>query len=809
MKLRNLIPLFLLCGGVGLPFHCVAGVGVTPFIQTEISNSDLSIKKKELNEFRKKYKLTAPKANPNEVEAALMQIQIYQLERVNATTVTGTSFLKKDKITLQQGRDLAKTVHALAFAALRDGGEAKKSLYLFLDYLFSENIIESIPKYKYSNYNDVRKVPADFLSALPVCDDLRKGRLIMAVKNLLEADQLYLSAEEIRQRVNSDYIYNVTPHLFICAVHNPDEEQAVKDLSAFSHFLSACTQYSSSGYDVLKPDGTGFHHNTHYNGYMYSYKTWVEYMGRLKGTSFRIEKDAYERMKKAVISVYLMAVRSGSDKQRYFANSMAGRHPFTGLDVNFSKELFKTLIEIGGDVLGVPYDKELASYYNYFYKTRQYADAPELDADGFYQFNYSPAGVYRHGDWIAVMRCPTTNFWGGELYSKTNRFGRYQSHGTLEILYEGGLAKCGYPENKEKKGAGWDWNMMPGSTTVHYTDWKEMMPNKNDADRFDQKSATTNFAGALAWKDCGLFAAAFDQDDRWGSRRFEPTNLTFCKSVFAIDGMLFDMGTGISAKGSYPDEWFTATNLFQSIISKDNKSLVVNGKEMKMGQGIIIDTQKPAWLVTPATTGYFIPKGHDKLVIKYEEQNTPSSAGMDAEFGKEVAAKAYLYHGVKPEKKDYQFMVVPATSPEKMEELAKKQEKGELFKVLVAQDSIHVVKHIPSASTAYALFAPATNLSCGVVCASETELLLMERLDKTGKNLNLALCNPNLRPETIGKNNWRPTPTQAVVELKGNWAMKAGNQDQRISLEKNSRGNTVLRTVLSEGSPVYVSLVNQ
>lgn len=809
MKLRNLIPLFLLCGGVGLPFHCVAGVGVTPFIQTEISNSDLSIKKKELNEFRKKYKLTAPRANPNEVEAALMQIQIYQLERVNATTVTGTSFLKKDKITLQQGRDLAKTVHALAFAALRDGGEAKKSLYLFLDYLFSENIIESIPKYKYSNYNDVRKVPADFLSALPVCDDLRKGRLIMAVKNLLEADQLYLSAEEIRQRVNSDYIYNVTPHLFICAVHNPDEEQAVKDLSAFSHFLSACTQYSSSGYDVLKPDGTGFHHNTHYNGYMYSYKTWVEYMGRLKGTSFRIEKDAYERMKKAVISVYLMAVRSGSDKQRYFANSMAGRHPFTGLDVNFSKELFKTLIEIGGDVLGVPYDKELASYYNYFYKTRQYADAPKLDADGFYQFNYSPAGVYRHGDWIAVMRCPTTNFWGGELYSKTNRFGRYQSHGTLEILYEGGLAKCGYPENKEKKGAGWDWNMMPGSTTVHYTDWKEMMPNKNDTDRFDQKSTTTNFAGALAWKDCGLFAAAFDQDDRWGSRRFEPTNLTFCKSVFAIDGMLFDIGTGISAKGSYPDEWFTATNLFQSIISKDNKSLVVNGKEMKMGQEIIIDTQKSAWLVTPATTGYFIPKGHDKLVIKYEEQSTPSSVGMDAEFGKEVAAKAYLYHGVKPEKKDYQFMVVPATSSGKMEELAKKQEKGELFKVLVAQDSIHVVKHIPSASTAYALFAPATNLSCGVVCASETELLLMERLDKAGKNLNLALCNPNLRPETIGKNNWKPTPTQAVVELKGNWTMKAGSQDQRISLEKNSRGNTVLRTVLSEGSPVYVSLVNQ
>ena len=139
--------------------------------------------------------------------------------------------------------------------------------------------------------------------------------------------------------------------------------------------------------------------------------------------------------------------------------------------------------------------------------------------------------------------------------------------------------------------------MMPGSTTVHYTDWKEMMPNKNDTDRFDQKSATTNFAGALSWKDCGIFASAFDQDDRWGSRRFEPTNLSFCKSVFAIDGMLFSLGTDISAKGTYPDEWVTATNLFQSIISKDCKQLIVDGKEIEKGKELVIDSQAPAWMV--------------------------------------------------------------------------------------------------------------------------------------------------------------------------------------------------------------------
>ena len=98
-----------------------------------------------------------------------------------------------------------------------------------------------MPKYKYSNYNDVRRVPADFLSALSVCDDVRKSRLIAAVWNLLEADRLYLSAEELKLKVNSDYIYNVLPHLFICAV-----QMCIRDRS-----LTIQTKGVDSGvYDV-------------------------------------------------------------------------------------------------------------------------------------------------------------------------------------------------------------------------------------------------------------------------------------------------------------------------------------------------------------------------------------------------------------------------------------------------------------------------------------------------------------------------------------------------------------------------------
>lgn len=107
------------------------------------------------------------------------------------------------------------------------------------------------------------------------------------------------------------------------------------------------------------------------------------------------------------------------------------------------------------------------------------------------------------------------------------------------------------------------------------------------------------------WPFCGLL---FDQDDRWGSRRFEPTNLSFCKSVFAVDGMLYSLGTDIEAKGDYSDEWITATNLFQSIVSKESGDMTVNGQIMKAGKEQIIEPQVAAWMVTPTTIRVFCPE---------------------------------------------------------------------------------------------------------------------------------------------------------------------------------------------------------
>lgn len=804
MNLTRNLCLFFLCGFCTPTIYAAGNRIIEEAMPQTVNQHVDEVKLHELQEFRKKYKLANPKASENELKSTQMAVKMLMLQRTGDYTATGAD-LWGEKVTSQHLRDVAKTVRVLSYGALKNGKSGKEDLDLYLDYLFTHNFFLRMPKLVYSNYSDVRKIPTDLMSAIPVCDEVRKAKVIAAVQKLLEVDVIRQGDKAILNWISSDYIFNIVPYVFNLALANSNDQQAVQDLQLLSGFLRVCTRYNAGNKDILKPDGTGFHHNAHYNGYMYSYKTWVEYFYRFKGTSFRIDPKSYERLKKAVVTIYMTAVCADGDKNRIYANSMAGRHPFYNIEVPFTQKLFEQLIEIGGDVTGTDIDKGLAAYYNYFFKTDKYA-VPVVDANGFYQYNYSSAGVYRQPGWVAVMKSPTAMLWGSEIYAKTNRFGRYQSHGTLEVLYDGGLVPTGYPANNENKGAGWDWNMMPGSTTVHYTDWTEMTPNKNDADRFDQKARTSNFAGAVSMKDYGLFATAFDQDDRWGSQRFTSTNLTFCKSVLAIDGMLFSIGNGISAKGDYADNMITATNIFQSVISKQYNKLTVNGQELVKGKRQTFAPSEPVMMINPVSTGFFIPAGHDEITVVYDEQETPSSVGLAGKPAKEVVAKAYMNHGVKPENKSYSFMVVPAADEAKMKNVAERQIKGELFSVVEMQDSLHIIKYSPKNVLAYSFFTSAKGLTAGEVVASATELLLIEQKDTEG-NLSLGMANPNLRPKMLDKKNWKEIPTPAFIELKGIWQLSENVPG--VFLKTMENGNTEVSCLLRNGLPVYMKLTKQ
>lgn len=62
---------------------------------------------------------------------------------------------------------------------------------------------------------------------------------------------------------------------------------------------------------------------------------------------------------------------------------------------------------------------------------------------------------------MVTLKGYTTDVWGSEIYRKDNRYGRYQSYGSVQIMGYPSRLASGYDEN------GWDWNRLPGTTTIH------------------------------------------------------------------------------------------------------------------------------------------------------------------------------------------------------------------------------------------------------------------------------------------------------------------------------------------------------
>jgi hypothetical protein len=694
----------------------------------------------------------------------------------------------------------------LAAAALNNVSDMQAVFSKYLDHVLDQGLSEGCNLiFESSDYTNPRAIVPLVLNLIPACSDAQKAEVIKLARWLAFYGAMYEPAGSYLSNINSDIMYLHGSYIQLAAMYYPDNAIAVRELKAVKRFLERYTESVPGGNDMLKPDGTGFHHNAHYNNYMYAYQPLLDCMYLFRGTEFRVSTDAYLRFRKAVLAVYTMATLSTGDS-RFFANTLCGRNPFeAGIILRFSKDKLEKLITVGGDCLGTVIDEELAAAYNYFYQSTKYA-VPQNIYEGFYQFNYGSLGIFRHDNWVATMHAPTAKLWGSEIYSGANRFGRYQSHGALEITY-GGAAQTasGYPSGTSN-GGGWDWNVIPGTTTVHYTSWQEMMPNRNTTQRFDQYAKTKNFAGALSSGDCGVFACDFDQIDTWGSQQFTPTNLVFKKSMFAFDKLIISLGSDISSSGSYGSDMITATNLFQSIVpASGGGSLILNGNTLAKPYRQVISGSGNNWLITPQGTGYYIPQGNDDFELVYDSQKTPKQDGSDYAnpTTTATAAKAYIKHGVKPSSKNYCFVVAPSTTSEQMASLAGQigGSGGDLFTVHAQSSTLHALTYKPSNTTAYAFFASMSDVPFGIVRSVTIPLLLIDKPEASTGRHYFSVCNPDLKPQSNSAYGWMSQPSTATLTLDGEWLPVAAVDG--VSFSGVSNGKTQVAVSLSEGLPVY------
>lgn len=244
-----------------------------------------------------------------------------------------------------------------------------------------------------------------------------------------------------------------------------DERERVRALKGLSRWVSSSLQYTPGTIGGIKVDGTTFHHGGFYPAYTTGVLATVgQFISLTNNTVYEPTEDARQVLKSAFI-----AMRNYSNKYEW-GIGISGRHPFGGSMKADDVAAFAHLA-LSGDLSGEgnAFDHHLAADYlrlcekdtpeARYFKAQGITPAPA--PQGFFVYNYGAAGIFRRNDWMVTLKGYTTDVWGSEIYRKDNRYGRYQSYGSVQIMGYPSRLASGYDEN------GWDWNRLPGTTTIH------------------------------------------------------------------------------------------------------------------------------------------------------------------------------------------------------------------------------------------------------------------------------------------------------------------------------------------------------
>lgn len=578
----------------------------------------------------------------------------------------------------------------------------------------------------------------------------------------------------LREPINTDWLgmssINTLYYTFF-ACDDPGKQVAL--LRAWRDYMKFSTQFSYSGEENLKPDGSIYHHEGHYPA-RYASIAWSSLIDQyylMRGTSFSIEEETYERIRAVVTAVGRSAT---GNSLPWSISGRSGEPERIGEWVRMPIDNFKMLAELGGAFCDGDHDPRVAAMANRLFPSqRMFGEAPEVPPSGFWQCNYVPAGFFRRGNWMIYFRGMTDHLWSTEAYQRGlghNVYGFYQGHGSLETWYAGTAEENGY------RMGGWDYNLFSGTTALRYDSPEELHIN------------TLKFDGNLRQKNpfCGALAFGSGEDDYFDTRgqygifamdfqSQRDTSFTFRKSVFCLnDDYVVTLGDQIS---SADDSRPLITTLFQRLmLTGEEPPLLIDGREV---DGKMRRSSRGVWLLDPQQTGYWVRAGNLRLAS--EEQTYP--IGWEDENSKKPdtapAAWAYLDHGKAPENASYEYAIVPGTDADSMKHWdvlfgAKKAYRA------VCNDAYHAVRDINSGRVGIAVFSPATELPGAVVGADQSCLIVYKANDA---GLQLALSNPKL--DVTGWKN--PLDFQIVkLTLKGKWKAMQEQEDIAISTGKQT-----------------------
>ncbi len=614
--------------------------------------------------------------------------------------------------------------------------------------------------------------------------------------------------------VNTDLIFNMSDTVMLfCLGFQTSNQETQRWARGFKRYCERFCTPAPGTADGIKIDGSGFHHWTDYPIYMYAYRTFVDVISALGNTQVQIGVDQYKTFRNALTSLF---VRS---RERVQPIAMSGRRPEFRL-IQPTQESLRDLALAGGKILGTGNsDPSLAEFYNAIYGLDPALGVTSVDdLSGSFQLNYTSSLAQRGNGWTAVMKGFTNYFWGSEIYTSNNRYGRYQSYGTLEVLYKGGLAGNGISLD------GWDWNHPEGATTV-ILPYPTLHGERSRIDEYQDE----RFAGGGTLSNqgkellghvrgnFGIFGMIFDEKSPQGfGTTFGPNthndSFQFRKSAFTFGDVIVALASGISNNDSLHP---TATTLFQKSTTSGVTVKTSEGNFTTPGNRTLASGNQ-RWILGPFQTGFVAGGANDTIQLDWGTQLAPPTSLNDpndtASYRSGEFAKAYLDHGSSPSNKGYEYAVLPKTTESQLQNFSTRMQGTDdqkPYRVVAKNNNHHIIRYQDSTNPVWglALFEASSSLpSETTILANDRPALVMYEEQSPSKML-LSVTDPDLG--LSGPRTYNPAISSTVnIDLKGDWKLETISSQVTAS-PLNGGADTRLTFSLQDGLPEEISLTTR
>lgn len=573
----------------------------------------------------------------------------------------------------------------------------------------------------------------------------------------------------------------------ISALMLPTEAEQYRAMKGLSRWMSGSLDFTPGTIGGIKVDGTTFHHGGLYPAYSTgAFATIGYYCKAVRDTDFNLTEEARKCFKLALLTM------ANYTNLRDWGLGIAGRHPLNkngripDADVNAFGHL-AALGDLTGS--GKNVDPELAGAYlrlkgtdrelNSLFKKEGISAGPT--PSGFFVYNYGALGIHRRNDWMVTLKAFNTDVWGSEIYTRDNRYGRYQSYGSAPIIGSGNpvtAAASGFVQN------GWDWNRVPGATTIHLP-WAELN-NPLPGTLMERNPERFSGASSLEGRN-GVLALHFVE----GSRKNFTPGATAYKTIFCFDNRLVFLGSGIDNNNTtYPTE----TTLFQLQLADRGEALEVDG-EIYDTFPLQLSKGGERLAISDTKGNFYMVKNAGVLNVTKQEQSSPNDKTHAMQTGD--FATAWIDHGRAPKQAGYEYVVYIQPTNKEINRLLKKDE----YEVLRKDNTAHVVKDLPTGITGYVCFGAYEG--DGLVRRVSEETIVMERTLADGQVV-MSVCTPDLGlTEKTYTTRQESQPIEKEVRLSGVWELATPAAGVELA---PADAETVLKVTCRHGQPVEFRL---